>query len=53
MRIPIRYQFMLPLLVVAAASVVAVGIVNARLATRSTKQRIETQLRSHLRIGGE
>lgn len=44
MRIPIRYQFMLPLLVVVIASLLAVGIINSRLATRQTKARIEKQL---------
>ena len=45
MRIPIRYQFMLPLFVVAVASLSAVGVLNAHLATRQTKSRIEKQLR--------
>ncbi|QDS99914.1 sensor histidine kinase [Adhaeretor mobilis] len=45
MRIPIRYQFMLPLLGVAVASLVAIGIINARWATQQTRNRIEQQLR--------
>ncbi len=45
MRLPIRYQFMLPLLGVAVASLVAIGIIDARLATQQTRTRIEQQLR--------
>lgn len=45
MRLPIRFQFMLPLLGVALASLVAIGIVDARLATQQTRSRIEQQLR--------
>jgi len=45
MRIPIRYQFMLPLLGVAVASLVAIGSINAHRATQQTKERIEQQLR--------
>ncbi len=45
MRMPIRYQFMLPLLGVAIASLVAIGSINARWATQQTRSRIEEQLR--------
>lgn len=45
MRMPIRYQFMLPLLGVAIASLVAIGSINARWATEQTRSRIEQQLR--------
>ncbi len=45
MRLPIRYQFMLPLLGVAIASLVAIGVIDARLATQQTRTRIEQQLR--------
>ena len=45
MRIPIRYQFMLPLLAVAIVSLVAIGSINARWATQQTRSRIEQQLR--------
>ena len=44
MRIPIRFQFMLPLLAVATASLLTVGLVYSRLATRQTTARIEKQL---------
>lgn len=45
MRLPLRYQFMLPLLAVAALSLLVIAVVNARVATTSTKDRIEQQLR--------
>lgn len=45
MRIPIRYQFMLPLLGVAIASLATIGSINARWATQQTRDRIEQQLR--------
>lgn len=45
MRLPIRFQFMLPLLAVAIASLVAIGVINARWATQQTRERIEQQLR--------
>jgi signal transduction histidine kinase len=49
-RIPIRYQFMLPLLAVAVASLLAVGVFNSRLATRQTKARIEKQLQGVISV---
>lgn len=45
MRWPLRNQIMLPLLAVAVASLTAVGVINARLATRQTGERIEQQLK--------
>lgn len=45
MRISIRYQFMLPLLGVAIASLMAIAVINARWATEQTRDRIEQQLR--------
>lgn len=53
MRIPIHYQFMLPLLVVAISSLVAIGIVNSQRATQQTKSRIEQQLRGVLAVLAE
>ena len=44
MRWPLRNQIMLPLLAVAVASLAAVGAINARLADRQTRDRIERQL---------
>ena len=44
MRWPLRRQIMLPLLAVAVASLAAVGAINARLAARQTRERIEQQL---------
>lgn len=45
MRWPLRRQIMLPLLAVAIVSLTAVGAINARLAERQTRDRIERQLR--------
>ena len=45
MRLPIRFQFMLPLLIVAAASLTAIAVFNARSASRDTKEQIARQLR--------
>ena len=53
MRFPIRHQFMLPLLAVALASLTALAIINAQLATSQTHQRIETQLRSVVSVLAE
>lgn len=50
MRLPIRFQFMLPLLVVAIASLTAIGIIDARLATQQTRSRIEQQLRGVVNV---
>ncbi|MCG8450408.1 MAG: hypothetical protein MI725_12640, partial [Pirellulales bacterium] len=53
MRIPIRYQFMLPLLAVAIASLLAVGIIHSRLVTQQTKARIEKQLHGVISVLSE
>lgn len=45
MRWPLRNQLMLPLLLVAIGSLVAVGVINAFLAERQTRAQIERQLR--------
>lgn len=45
MRWPLRHQIIGPLLIVAVASLVAVGAINARLAANLTRDRIERQLR--------
>ncbi|MCA9102125.1 MAG: HAMP domain-containing histidine kinase [Planctomycetales bacterium] len=50
MRIPIRYQFMLPLLAVAVASLLAVAVIHSRLATRQTRARIEGQLQGVITV---
>ena len=50
MRYPLRNQLMLPMVAVAAASLAAVAVVNANLATRQTRARIEHQLRGVLRV---
>ncbi|MCO6045048.1 HAMP domain-containing histidine kinase [Aeoliella sp. ICT_H6.2] len=44
MRIPIRYQFMVPLVVVALASLAAISVVHAHLSTVRTRDRVERQL---------
>lgn len=44
MRIPIRYQFMLPFFAVAIASLVAIGIVSSLVFSQQVKLRIERQL---------
>ena len=53
MRIPIRYQFMLPLLAVAILSLLAVGVINARLATSQTQERIERRLQGVVAVLAE
>ncbi len=45
MRWPLRNQIMLPLLLVAVGSLLAVGVINAFLAERQTRSQIEQQLR--------
>jgi hypothetical protein len=45
MRWPLRNQIMLPLLLVAIGSLMAVGVINAFLAERQTRSQIERQLR--------
>lgn len=45
MKWPLRNQIMLPLLAVALVSLAAVGVINARLATRRTQDQIEARLR--------
>ncbi|TWT89852.1 Sensor protein ZraS [Pseudobythopirellula maris] len=44
-RLPIRNQFLFPLVAVAVASLAAVAVVNAWLATSRTRDRVEHQLR--------
>ncbi|QDU53831.1 sensor histidine kinase [Aeoliella mucimassa] len=44
MRLPIRYQFMVPLIVVALASLAAISAYYARRATIDTRTRVEEQL---------
>lgn len=53
MRWPLRRQIMLPLLVVAVASLAAVGAINAELAARQTRQRIEQQLQGVVTVLSE
>jgi signal transduction histidine kinase len=43
-RTPLRYQIVLPLAAVAVASLLAVGVINARLATSQTRSAIAEQL---------
>jgi signal transduction histidine kinase len=50
MRWPLRHQIMLPLVVVALASLLAVGVINAWLAARHTRERIEAQLQGTVRV---
>ena len=50
MRWPLRHQIMLPLVAVAAASLLAVGAIHARLAARQTRQQIEQQLQGVVRV---
>lgn len=45
MRFPLRFQILLPLAAVAGASLLALGVINARLATRETKTAIASQLK--------
>ncbi|MCG8448147.1 MAG: HAMP domain-containing histidine kinase, partial [Pirellulales bacterium] len=52
-RIPIRYQFMLPLLAVAIASLLAVGIIHSHLVTQQTKARIEKRLHGVISVLSE
>lgn len=46
MRIPIRHQFLLPLAVVATVSLLTIAVVDHWLASKRTRDRVETQLRS-------
>ncbi len=50
MRIPLQYQIMIPLVVVAGASLVAVGAINARRATQETQATIDRQLQGVVRV---
>lgn len=53
MRIPIRYQFLLPLVVVALASLLAVGAIHARQTTRQTQEQIGQRLRGVVTVLSE
>lgn len=46
MRFPIRYQFLLPIAAVATVSLLAIGMVNHRLATVRTRDQVEDRMRS-------
>lgn len=50
MRYPLQYQIMFPLGAVAAVSLLAVAIVNARWATRETQAAIDQQLQGVVRV---
>lgn len=50
MRIPIRLQFMIPMLVVASTGLVVIAAFNARSASRQTKYRIEQQIRGVVEV---
>jgi signal transduction histidine kinase len=49
-RYPLQYQIMLPLGAVAAVSLLAVAILNARWATRETQDSIDQQLQGVVRV---
>jgi signal transduction histidine kinase len=49
-RYPLQYQIMLPLGAVAAVSLLAVAIINARLATLGTQDAIDRQLQGVVRV---
>ncbi len=49
-RIPLQYQIMLPLSAVALVSLLAVGAINARLATQETQASIDRQLQGVVRV---
>lgn len=53
MRWPLSRQIMLPLLAVAVASLAAVGAINAQLAGRQTRERIERQLQGVVTVLSE
>ena len=46
MRFPVRYQFLLPIAAVATVSLLAVGMINHRLATARTRDQVEDRMRS-------
>lgn len=53
MRFPLRFQLLLPLIIVSLASLLAHALVYAQLATRQTQDRIDTQLQGVARVLSE
>lgn len=52
-RFPLKFQLLLPLILVSVASLLAHALVYARLATRQTQDRIDTQLQGFARVLSE
>lgn len=52
-RFPLRFQLLVPLVLVSLASLLAHALVYARLATRQTQDRIDTQLQGFARVLSE
>ncbi len=53
MRFPLRFQLLFPLILVSLASLLAHALVYARIATRQTQNRIDTQLQGFARVLSE